>query len=269
MAALDDTDRGVGGFGSTGTKQLTQSSPPKEKKGAKKKNPLSPSLGSRSWQAQNSVHMVLSAGLGPSSTSGLARGSTNDQEVVSPDSDPGGTTIEIGESMAGVDSSSRTPKRRTLELAARIGHRPMRVLVDFGSTGNYIDARECTARRIRVEAEDQAEKLKMADGTMVITEGRVQFVLKCGEYRGQISAWVFPNMNKPMILGTPWLSKENPHIDWTQATVVVNKDHQWISLPLAKPLQSNPVHLANEISASQANQILKRKEVERAFLGII
>ena len=45
--------------------------------------------------------------------------------------------------------------------------------------------------------------------------------------------------------------------------------YRWISLPLAKPVQSNPVHLANEISASQANQMLKRKEVERAFLGII
>ena len=51
--------------------------------------------------------------------------------------------------------------------------------------------------------------------------------------------------------------------------MVVNEDHRWISLPLAKPLQSNPVHLANEVSASQANQMLKSKEVERAFLGII
>ena len=67
----------------------------------------------------------------------------------------------------------------------------------------------------------------------------------------------------------PTLRNKNPHIDWTQATVVVNKDRQWISLPLTKPLQSNPVHLANKISVSQANQMLKRKEVERAFLGII
>ena len=269
VAALDDTDRGAGGFGSTGTKQLTQSSPATNKKGTKKKNPLSPAPGSRLRQAHNSVHMVVSAGPGPSSTSGMARGSTDGQEVASPDSVPGGTTVEVGESMAGVDSSSRTPKRRTLELAARIGRRPMRVLVDSGSTGNYIDARECTERRIKIEAEDRSEELKMADGTVVKTEGRVQFILKCGGYRGQISARVFPNMNKPMILGIPWLSKENPHIDWTQATVVVNKDHRWISLPLAKPLQSNPVHLANEISANQANQMLKSKEVERAFLGII
>ena len=213
--------------------------------------------------------MVVNAGLGTSSTSGLVWGSTDGQEVVSPDSVPRGTTVEVGESPAGVNSSSRTPKRKTLELAARIGRRPMRVLVDSGSTSNYTDARECTARRIKIEAEDQAEELKMADGTVVKTEGRVQFMLTCGGYRGQISAWVFPNMNKPMILGIPWLLKENSHIDWTQATVVVNKDHHWISVPLAKPLKTNPVHLANEISASQANQMLKRKEVERAFLGII
>ena len=123
------------------------------------------------------------------------------QEVVSPDGVPGGTTVEVGESMAGVDSSSRTPKRRTLKLAARIGHRPMRVLMDYRSTSNHINTGECAARTIKIEVEDQAEELKMADVTMVRTEGRVQLVLKCGGYRGQISARVFPNMNKPMILG--------------------------------------------------------------------
>ena len=55
----------------------------------------------------------------------------------------------------------------------------------------------------------------MADGTVVKTESPVQFVLKCGGYKGQISTRVFPDMNKPLIWGIPWLSKENPHIDWT------------------------------------------------------
>ena len=115
----------------------------------------------------NSVHMVVTVGSEPSSMSGLARGSTNEQELVSADSVPGGMTLEVGESTAGVDSSSRTPKRRTLELAVRIGRRPMCVLVDSRSTGNYIDARECIARRIKIDAEDQAEELKMADGILV------------------------------------------------------------------------------------------------------
>ena len=73
--------------------------------------------------------------------------------------------------MAGVDSLSRTPKRRTLELAARIGSQPMRVLVDSGLTRNYIDARECTAHGIKIEVENQVEELKMADGIVVKIEG--------------------------------------------------------------------------------------------------
>ena len=138
---------------------------------------------------------------GPSSTSWMARKSTYQGEVVFPDCVPRGTIVEAGGFTVGVDSSSKTPRRRTLELAARIGRQPLRVLVDSGSTGNYSDARECTARGIKIEVEDKPEELKMADGTMVQTEGRVQFVLKCGGYRGKISAWVFPNMNKQMILG--------------------------------------------------------------------
>ena len=87
---------------------------------------------------------------------------------------------------------------------------------------------------LKIEAEDKSAELKMADVTVVQTEGRVQFVLKCGGYRGRISARVFPNMNKQMILGIAWLSKENPHIDWTQAVVIMKKGQEWISLPLAK-----------------------------------
>ena len=76
-------------------------------------------------------------------------------------------------------------------------------------------------------------------------------------------------MNKQMILGITWLSKENPHIDWTQAAVVMKKGQNWISLPLTKAQQTYPVYLATEISATRLDKMLKRKEVERAFLGII
>ena len=105
-------------------------------------------------------------------------------------------TVEPGESTAGVDSSSKTQRWRTLELAARNGQWPLRITMDSGSTSNYIDARECAARGMKIEAEDKPEELKMADGTVVKTEGRVQLKLKCGGYRGDICAWVFPNMNK-------------------------------------------------------------------------
>ena len=51
----------------------------------------------------------------------MARESTHEGEVVFPDCVLGGTIVEAGEFIVDADSSSRTPQRRTLELAARIG----------------------------------------------------------------------------------------------------------------------------------------------------
>ena len=45
VATLDDTDRGAGGFGSTGIKPIVQSPQQKDKKGQKKKSSLSPTPG--------------------------------------------------------------------------------------------------------------------------------------------------------------------------------------------------------------------------------
>ena len=104
--------------------------------------------------------MVVSAGLGRSSTIWGVRESIYEGAVAFPDCVPWGTIVEAGESTVGVDSSSKTQRRQTLELAARIGRRPLCILVDSGSTGNYIDARECTARRLKIEVEDQPEELK-------------------------------------------------------------------------------------------------------------
>ena len=48
--------------------------------------------------------------------------------------------------MAGMDSYIRTQRRRTLELTTRIGRPPLTVLVDSGSTSNYIDAPVCVEK---------------------------------------------------------------------------------------------------------------------------
>ena len=65
--------------------------------------------------------------------------------------------------------------------------------------------------------------MTMADGSSVKTLGRVQLNVKCGGYQGIVKARVFPQMTKPMILGMPWLVEENPHINWTRSTVVVQQ----------------------------------------------
>ena len=75
----------------------------------------------------------------------------------------------------------------------------------------------------KVEDEDRAEEIKMVSGTMVRTEEPLKVMLKSGGYKGAISTGVFPNENKSLILGIRWISKEKPHIDWTQTIFVAKK----------------------------------------------
>ena len=128
------------------------------------------------------------------------------------DSTEGGMAIEVVESVWSMDSSSKTI-RRTLELAGRIGKRPVLMLIDLGVTGNYVSAQECAARKIKIEKEKKGKELTMADGSKVKTIGRVRLNVRCGGYHGVVEARVFPKMSKLIILGMPWLVKENPDIN--------------------------------------------------------
>ena len=76
-------------------------------------------------------------------------------------------------------------------------------------------------------------------------------------------------MMKSMIVGMSWLVKENPHINWTRSTVVVQQGQEWISLPLAKLGEDMLAHLVNMIIAKQMSRLLKRKQVDNAFLGFV
>ena len=134
----------------------------------------------------------------------------------------GGMAVEVVESVWSMDSSSKTP-RRTLELAGRIVKRPVCMLIDSGTTGNYVSVQECATRKIKIEKEKNGKELTMADGSKVKTIDLVRLNVRCGGYHGVVEVRVFPGMSKPMILGMPWLVKENPHINWTRSTVVVQQ----------------------------------------------
>ena len=167
----------------------------------------------------------------------------------------------------GISAAART--HRTFELAGRIGKRSLSVLLDSGSTGNFVSARICTALKIKPEIDAHPEELKMADGSTVETEGRVKIQLHCGKYRGTVLAKVFPGLQKEMILGMPWLQKENPQINWTQGEILVQQGQEWVQLPLLKVKEGSFAQSVNIISAKQASRLIRKKKVDRAFIGSI
>lgn len=120
-----------------------------------------------------------------------------------------------------------------------------------------------------MEEDPLPDTLTMADGTKTQTERKVQLCFKCGGYRGTVQAKVFPSLQKPMILGIPWLQKENPHIDWTRGVVTVEQGQQWIELPLVMQKRVPSEELVTMISAKQMSRILKKKPATPAFMGMI
>ena len=153
------------------------------------------------------------AGTGPESTERKQAIRREDSTIGASPSDrsTGGATIlgpQAGVSVFGVSPDGRTHHQGTLELIGRIGRKTWRFLLDSGSTGNYISAQVCTAHRVKVEEDPYPDQLTMADGSKTTTQGRVQLRFKCGEYQGTVQAKVFPGLQKPMILGIPWLKKK-------------------------------------------------------------
>ena len=110
-----------------------------------------------------------------------------------------------------------------VEVAAHIHGRNVKALIDCGSTGNYISDSLVPALGMEVTLEEDFELLEMANKTTVKAQGYVSFRLDSGEFSCRVIARVFPNLRSEVILGTPWLIKENPDIDWVKPEVKLRR----------------------------------------------
>ena len=111
-----------------------------------------------------------------------------------------------------VSSTERIPSQ-IIELSGMIHKRPLRILLDSGSTGNYISDHVAQSFNLIVQSEEGTEQLTLADGSKVQAQEYVSFRLRCGQYNSEVIARVFPNMHQQLILGIPWLKQEHPRID--------------------------------------------------------
>ena len=112
----------------------------------------------------------------------------------------------ITEERAGVHKISALAwtRGRVIALARKICRRPMSMLIDSRSTGNYVLAQTYTKLGICIEEELMNEELQLADGSPGTTQGRVKLQIKRGKYKNVVWARVFPHMQKQVILGMPW-----------------------------------------------------------------
>ena len=194
------------------------------------------------------------------------------QAVALRDSTEGTITRPIGpvEANPAEISSTERISSQTIELSGRIHRRPIRVLLDSGSTGNYISDKIAQDFNLIINAEEGSEQLTLADGSKVQARGYVSFRLRCGQFISQVIARVFPNMHQQLILGIPWLKQENPRIDWRQGQVSIIKNGQIIYLPCHRQRNEDLEELdcLRTMCTAKAFQH-ELKNQSPAFLGIL
>ena len=118
------------------------------------------------------------------------------------------------------------------ELVGSINWHAVVAYVDSGSTTNYIS--KVVARQIGLSPDGKSVKLQMANTTTRETLGRVYGVkFRCGQIMSIFDADIFPGLAHDILLGLPWLIKENPHIDFRSGRIQVLQGQDYVALPTA------------------------------------
>jgi hypothetical protein len=100
------------------------------------------------------------------------------------------------------------------------GHEAV-MLVDSGSSGNFISETYAERNKLPVQIlSTGAKDVKLADGSRVKTNRQIQNVnVSVESHTEKMDFSILPLGNYDAILGMPWLSTHNPHIDFRQGTV--------------------------------------------------
>ena len=117
-----------------------------------------------------------------------------------------------------------------LELAATLGKQSVFAYLDSGSTGNYIS--EKLAHQLGLVLTGEPVRLEMADKTTRYTLGKITNLrMRCGSVVTRFSADVFPGLSHDVLLGQPWLVKEDPRIRFRDGTVELQRGDTFHYLP--------------------------------------
>ena len=114
-------------------------------------------------------------------------------------------------------------------LAGEVVHRSQnisaRVLIDSGSSNQYISKQFARNHSLLEETEDNAPHwVRVADGTYLETGGVINLTLAFGRYKTRVSARTLDLPEYDIILGLEWLRSANPVIDWRDMKIQVREE---------------------------------------------
>ncbi len=172
-------------------------------------------------------------------------------------------------------------------LPARVGQCDVSLLVDCGSTGNFISLDLVNKIRMKTEQMENQQKIILPDGSEHTTNRIVKNICiqllennrneqKRNEpnriYEQFIDLVVLPLSSYEIIFGMPWLKSNNPNINWTNGTLELNNEmnevFKYKSINTKKTKQ-NIKQNTNEIQHLDNSTKPKRDNMNRNRIEII
>jgi hypothetical protein len=127
-----------------------------------------------------------------------------------------------------------TGKLQQLTMKVTMGNIEMEIMIDSGAMGSFIDEKFVRYHGIPTETIDRPYKLQLLDGEKAGEEDgwvkRRTRVMKIVTESGHMEYFSFdllPLGRHAAILGTNWINRHNPSIDWQKGTIEFNRCHCW------------------------------------------
>ncbi|CAF4002497.1 unnamed protein product, partial [Rotaria sp. Silwood1] len=127
-------------------------------------------------------------------------------------------------------TSREADKSSLLFLDGKVNDYQARILIDCGASHNFISENFVKCHDLPTSSVASVS-VAVANGIKsYIGQALVNFELQLDQFNDRIAlAYIFPiksDANYDLILGLPWLFKNNPHIDWKKRTITITSNHE-------------------------------------------
>jgi hypothetical protein len=162
-------------------------------------------------------------------------------------------------------SSHAMDSSELIRVKGYINRYPAVVMVDGGSTGNFIDSAYAKKHELHSHKLGTAKSVRLADGSTHICRSYVTVNLSMGNLKQLATLNVIPLDGYDVILGIPWLRLNNPEFNWKEGVISVNIDGKLMELPKHSESMTSDSML---VSSLQFKRLVSQPDVEYGVLFI-
>ena len=122
---------------------------------------------------------------------------------------------------------------RLIKLSGLVNKCKAVMMVDSGSTGDFISEAYVSKYRMHRKSYESSKTVWLADGKQHTVTSYIVCVISIGGLTESVELAIIPLVGYDVILGTPWLQRHNPSINWISYSISVNSNGKQCELPLA------------------------------------